>query len=538
LLVLLLLLSIWREKIEISFSSLLVPSGFFLLYLSLLYCFSSEKPLAIVDIRRYLLSVGMYIVIINIVRSSSEIRWVCGAWLSGSFLSVLYGILQHYGGFWRLGVPQMERVMSTFGNPIFFAAHLVVSIPLAIGLLGIIKKTIGRLFLMLYIAVGCWALYYTQTRAAFIGFAVSLTIIGFLQIQKKALKAMFVMLVLVVSGVFFVATKQMWHRQQAHGLIWRDTLVMWLHHPVIGTGPGTFHIYFPSYASRELKQVWPLDQNIVNNAHNEYIQVLSETGIIGLGLLLWVVVIYYYIVIRKGLSAQNGQRLLSVGIMSATSGILVQNIFSSDMRFTISSIYLFLLMGLSDSQIASRVSLPAISKAGRGAATAIILFAAGLTFPKIIHLYSAPKNVAAAPDFFDERVLAPAKTIADLEQMARKYPTQPLVFEKLGWVYAKERNWGKAIESYNHVIELNSRSAGAHNNSGNIYFLLGDRLAAINCWQSSLKINPEQIDSRLNLATAYYYEGNLKEASNQLTIILKKDPSNEKAMVLLKQMQE
>ena len=76
------------------------------------------------------------------------------------------------------------------------------------------------------------------------------------------------------------------------------------------------------------------------------------------------------------------------------------------------------------------------------------------------------------------------------------------------------------------------------NNLGNIYYLMGNRPMAIGYWNRSLAINPQQIDSRLNLAIAYYYQGELRESAEQLKVILKTDPKNEKAIVLLRQMTE
>jgi len=53
-----------------------------------------------------------------------------------------------------------------------------------------------------------------------------------------------------------------------------DTWRLFLDHPVIGTGLGTFEMVFPPYDSL-------YDGKVVNHAHNDYLEALAETGLIG-----------------------------------------------------------------------------------------------------------------------------------------------------------------------------------------------------------------------------------------------------------------
>jgi len=340
-------------------------------------------------------------------------------------------------------------------------------------------------------------------------------------------------------AVFGFFTKSIWSRQQAHTLIWRDTLSMWMDHPYFGTGAGTFHIYFPKYASKELREIWPEEKNIINDAHNEYIQYLSETGIVGFGIFMLLLSAFFVnaLSIAKRIPGANDKYLVC-GFIAAGAGILTQNMFSVDMRFIISSVYFFAAAGFIETFNNENYSINNITKNVRIAGIVICAIAAVLTFQRVLEPYMAQKKVSSTPDFFDQKILEPAKTISDLEALANKYPDQAIIYERIAWVYSKEKNWPEAIKYFIKASELNPNSAGALNNLGNIYFLLGDRTNAINYWNRSLSINPAQVDSRLNLALAYYYKGKLKEASVQLKEVLRIDPHNEKAIVMLKQMTE
>ena len=64
--------------------------------------------------------------------------------------------------------------------------------------------------------------------------------------------------------------------------ITRDCLRIFAHKPVLGWGLGTFPTIYPSFRSFYTNL-------FVNEAHNDYAQLLVETGLIGFGLMLWFV---------------------------------------------------------------------------------------------------------------------------------------------------------------------------------------------------------------------------------------------------------
>jgi O-antigen ligase len=533
-----LIFSFLGRNIRIRLSPLAVPALFYAGANAAFYFFSPDRHVALNELKRSFLSISAFLLISNAVISDRQRNTAIFSWLLGTFFAFIYGILQYSGGAWFLSVPKMNRVMSTFGNPIFFGAHIVLTLPIALGFFFYTKKYILRIFLSLFFAAGLAALYLSKTRASFIGFAVSMVLFLALAVNRKKLKYILISLFIILSLAFTYSSRNIWQRHQEHFLIWRDTLVMCSKHPFFGTGPGTFHIYFPKFASQELKDIWPQKQFVVNDAHNEYLQHLSETGIAGFGIFLWLLFSFFAYSAKIRRSASGPDRLLISGLICASSGILIQNLFSVDMRFIVSSVYLFMLMGLTDSFSDRYYEKKNISPAVKFAGIIICALVSVFTFQKVLKPYIAYKVYSKTPDFFDEKVLEPARSIADLRKLAEKYPDKASIYEKMGWIYAKEKNWKEAVENYLTAHRLNPEIAGPLNNLGNIFFLTGDRNRAIEYWNRSLKINPSQVDSRLNLATAYYYNGQLKQAADHLKVVLKLDPGNKKALVMLKQMVE
>ena len=133
-----------------------------------------------------------------------------------------------------------------------------------------------------------------------------------------------------------------WSRDQAHALIWRDTVSMWKTKPLLGVGIGTFHIHFPDFAKPDLLARWPASTFVMNDAHNEYLQELSEGGVIGL--VSWLLIpafISFWSVLAKSELRQDNAWLIA-----GVAGVVAQNFFSVDMRFGVSASLAAQLMGL------------------------------------------------------------------------------------------------------------------------------------------------------------------------------------------------
>jgi O-antigen ligase len=62
----------------------------------------------------------------------------------------------------------------------------------------------------------------------------------------------------------------------------RDALHMFANRPVLGFGAGTFREVYPQFRS--------LYTNfLIDHAHNDYLELLAETGIVGLGICCWLI---------------------------------------------------------------------------------------------------------------------------------------------------------------------------------------------------------------------------------------------------------
>ena len=106
----------------------------------------------------------------------------------------------------------------------------------------------------------------------------------------------------------------------------RDTLKMWWHRPLLGWGAGTFADVYPRFRSF-------YGDSLVNAAHNDFLQTLTETGIAGFAILIWFLFCTIRPAIHKSHKWQsNLNGAIAVSSLIGISGILVHSLFDFNLQ--------------------------------------------------------------------------------------------------------------------------------------------------------------------------------------------------------------
>lgn len=99
----------------------------------------------------------------------------------------------------------------------------------------------------------------------------------------------------------------------------RDSLTMFRARPLLGWGMGTFADVYPSFRSFYMS-------SFINAAHNDYLQLLAETGIVGFGIMVWFLIAVIRPAIRKTKnwpSDVNG--MVALAALLGITGILIHS---------------------------------------------------------------------------------------------------------------------------------------------------------------------------------------------------------------------
>jgi O-antigen ligase len=106
----------------------------------------------------------------------------------------------------------------------------------------------------------------------------------------------------------------------------RDSLRMSADKPLLGWGLGVFPTVYPQYRSF-------YTDDFVNEAHNDYLQLLVEMGGLGFALMLWFVGAAYYHSARKlGNWAEDFNGALGLASMLGVSGIMVHSLVDFNLQ--------------------------------------------------------------------------------------------------------------------------------------------------------------------------------------------------------------
>jgi len=209
-------------------------------------------------------------------------------------------------------------------------------------------------------------IFLSGSRGGMIAFVLEIVLFSAVALGKRqspriALGSMAVC-VLVLAFLVFLGKGQVLGRLGDLGPgirldITKDCLKMFSHRPVWGWGLGTFPTVYPSYRSFYTNL-------FVNEAHNDYAQLLVETGLLGFALMLWFLICLY----RRGLPTSRRWEFqwdgaVSFAALLGCTGIMFHSFVDFNLQIPANAALFYVLCGL-----AASGPLAESSKSGRSRA--------------------------------------------------------------------------------------------------------------------------------------------------------------------------
>ncbi|MFP4686480.1 MAG: O-antigen ligase family protein [bacterium] len=494
------------------------------------------------ELGRFLAVFLLYFLVQKVIKNRQRLKimlWVlfavCAWTLVPGFFQSLKMPLYEWG---RSEIP----VVSTFGNKNFFAGFLLTTLPVIAGYILATKNWMLRgLFAALAAGHVCLLLA-TETRTALLGLNVAgvtflvLTVIfirGKQRIKLSGEKIIIMLLIcLVFLGVAYLFIPQelvddtlslvdLQHgTQRVRWIMWAGASRAALDRPFTGHGHGTFQLVFPNYRPPFYHR-FGVSHNTLHS-HNEYLEVLMETGLVGLTLFLGTMVVFFLVIyrfLRRSESSFSGW--LVIGMASAVAGVLAQNIASVNLRWMSSTFTFWLVVALASA--AMRVA----SKTGKSGPQKIETAqpVKNRFFPefswKIIVHFIILVIVAVVASGFYRMMLAdlkskqsgaragkarqggfPAGWSLDGEA-ARVHSIFSLKgYPQTGYAYLTAARYKKIIERYDYLNRLPSNYAQIHNEIGHIHDNLNNRYRSLLHFEWATRLE-DNLDNHLNLAGRY-----------------------------------
>lgn len=120
----------------------------------------------------------------------------------------------------------------------------------------------------------------------------------------------------------------------------RDALQMFRHRPVMGWGLGTFPVVYPQFRSF-------YTNFFVNEAHNDYLQLLDEMGLLGFGVMVWFLVVLYRRALSKiGNWMSSVSSAVTLACALGFTGILVHSFFDFNLQIPANAALFYVLCAI------------------------------------------------------------------------------------------------------------------------------------------------------------------------------------------------
>ncbi len=222
-------------------------------------------------------------------------HWRAFAWflLTLGFAVSVFGILQHFtfNGklYWFREMRYGGIPFGPYVNRNHFAGFVELIIPLGVSLLLLRAEERDRLPLLgVLTLMPIGALFLSASRGGIAAFFLELGLLLILAVMRghagKQLVAGAVLLLVAGGFVVWLGAGRALDRFESYRKLevtearraemLRDSWRIFLDHPVAGTGLGTLKEVFPQYETL-------YDGAIVSHTHNDYVEGLAETGIVG-----------------------------------------------------------------------------------------------------------------------------------------------------------------------------------------------------------------------------------------------------------------
>jgi tetratricopeptide (TPR) repeat protein len=325
-------LAVWRRRgRKLEWPPLAGPLAAWLAW-SGLACAWSPNPALSIRLWLYWVAASVvYVLLFHLSDRGQDVRPVLAAALAAGAAVAVLGIGQRALG-WTF-VPQAFPPAATFANKNIAAQFAVGVLPFALAWRAGPRRGRGAALagaaaalLLLFVAL-------TRTRSAAAAVAVEAVVVfAWWDARRRWLWAL-----AAVAGALALAVAVQ-HRStagsasvgsvQGRVAIWRNTLVMIGEHPLRGVGLAAHPLFYPAYHRRAVVDPLFSARQQLDFAHDDYLQLAAETGLVGIGILAVLAVSAVGLARQAHTRAQGGEAVLAAAVAASAAGLLTDAVFS------------------------------------------------------------------------------------------------------------------------------------------------------------------------------------------------------------------
>lgn len=380
----LILLSVWlfrvRDGITIArvrgflLSGPNLPIVLYLVWGGITTAFSSEPLYSRYGLVQLAVGVIFYAVTVYQFRRREHIRALLSTVLVVGVLTVLLAMGMDRGR-------SLRDLAGSFHDRQLFGAFLSMILPVTLGIAAGTRRKLWKLGSSISCVLIAGALLMTTCRSSWLGVVTALGLFlvlslvfvwkvqtpggdkqGFLQRKHELLMTPLIGLLAIGVFVGFTSTSNpISARMETLSSLSQDDSVqdrmnLWgiaskviQASPVVGWGPGSYAFaqqkFNPESRSRTI--IEQLGPSLSESPHNTYLQIAAEQGLVGLGLFLAIIALFFYRGIKALPRMDKGLRQYTlVGCLAATAGMCVDAVANPAYMYPEVSTFMWLILGM------------------------------------------------------------------------------------------------------------------------------------------------------------------------------------------------
>ena len=393
-----------RSKITFKSAPTYLPALLLLLWAAMSIIWAREKYHAVFTALNWTGGMLLALMVILVIRTPKAYRQLMTGIAVSGFLIALLGVAQYL--FASDMIIQYIAPSGTFNNKNMLGQFCIMILPVAFVLMLTEKNTARAWLYALFVSILMTVTFYTHAKGSLLALLIEIIVFVLLFLylrvryqykpfadkQKRVMSGVAVVLFLGLSylqptmfseredivatavqtdNIMFLPTgvdagkhvlNSVVSSSDIRFIMWRNSMGMLLDHPLIGVGIGNWTDNYDTYQAHYQQDYKIMEGKYHANAHNDYIEILCELGLIGAALFLWLLVALAF-VIRRILSAfaekrASGDVPLALGPLVGLVGIGVCALVSFPFKQAMSVLLIFVYVAFLSSVYATLTPKP------------------------------------------------------------------------------------------------------------------------------------------------------------------------------------
>ena len=556
--------------LEINITNLNLPIFLFVLIMTISLLNTNNLVLSLREYIVFLLYIILFFLIIGNVNSEWQFNvFIKILFLTSTIISIF--VLMHYYGVDPTYLKAYSGIISPIGNKNLISNYLATIFPVLFSYYLLEDRIKNKVIYYLILLICYTTLIICQTRGIWISIFLTF-ILGFyifikyklsFIIFKKNSKWLILLLVTIVAITIIYSTENIFNKSEittvqrftsiyednfssidSRLIIWKITIDMIKDKPLFGIGIGSFknnnQYYQAKYLLNNTKYLKSRMQLL--DAHNEYLQIWVELGLIGLLIFLYAIYIFYNIFLHYIKREKNiKNQLIALGLIGGITIYLFHCIFSFPFRIPALGATFFTILGLTfifikDIIISKKVKENSILKIIIKKSKYNIIFSMIIIIAIVIAMDCIVIRPYLAEINYGKGRIQSMEGNYNAALPYLKYgekldPFNGRILDDIGNIYYKFNEYNKSIKYFNEA-KKHSNDINIYRNLGLCYMQIDNYIEAENNLNYAIFLDPKFLEAYFNLGYLYYLQKEHDMAIEQWEKILSIEPDYEKRYII------